>query len=889
MTTPKLTLTKLDTNEGGIGKFTIQLDSPAPSGGLTVNFNTQGSSALLNKDFSVLAGSNIFNLTADSFVIAAGASSAILAIQANADSAVENTETVKLNLSVNSGTTSTLGFAPQKIYPMGARAFSIALADFNGDSKADVVTASNSGNNNISVRLGNGNGGFGAKTNYAMEEWSPDIAVADVNADGKLDVVTASWNSHGVLVRLGNGNGGFGALLTYSMQLGTTSLALGDLNGDGIVDVVTGGWGEEAIAIRLGNGTTSLFGETTSVAMTGYTGYAGLALADLNDDNQLDVIKTNPDLDSISVLLGNGNGSFGSENTYPMGDFPRGIVLGDLNHDSVLDVVTSNRDSNNVSVRLGNGDGSFAAKTDYAVQRGPEHQIVLADVNGDAELDLIVPNLGSNTVSVLLGNGNGSFQPQITYKVGGFPGGVAVSDLNGDGKLDVVSANYNTNGSISVLLNTSTAASQNLTASLNISNAAIANPAVNIIGTDFSTGENGDSAIFNVSLASQPLRDVSITFTSSDTTEGIITNPTFTFTSANWNISQTLTIAGQNDTLDDQTISYQLTGTINTDDVGYYRISINPLTLTNQDDSLDGQVVLSGDANGTPKQDILQGNNGNDKLYGLLLPDDLSGGAGNDSLYGGYDNDFLYGEDGNDELFGEQDNDKLVGGAGNDILYGTGGGLDTLIGGAGNDTYYLDFDNNQDVIDDQGQPTDVDVVIMPYQITSYTLPTGIENGTIDKGSQAANLTGNAGNNGLTGNDGTNILNGAVGRDSLFGGNGNDVLIGGTDNDTLTGGAGKDIFKFLVKKDVDKITDFKPVDDTAQLENSVFSKLGSNGTLKADMFKTGTAAADSNDYLIYNPNDGKLYYDADGSGSGSAMQIGLLGINLSLTNADFVVI
>jgi len=427
-------------------------------------------------------------------------------------------------------------------------------------------------------------------------------------------------------------------------------------------------------------------------------------------------------------------------------------------------------------------------------------------------------------------------------------------------------------------------------------------PAVNVVGNDFLTGENGDTAIFQVSLAAAPVRDVFVTFSTNDTTEALITTgANLTFTSANWNVAKTLILTGQNDVTDVQDVNYQLTGVVTTSDVKYLRVTVNPLTLTNQDDGLDvpdPPLVLVGDRNGIPTADVLQGMGGNDSIYGGYLPDDLSGGAGDDELWGGYDSDFLYGEDGNDKLYGEQGKDSLTGGAGNDTLDG-GLNADTLVGGAGNDTYYLGYDE-PDVIADNGLSTDVDTVIMPYQLTTYALPTGIENGTISPGTSNSGLTGNEGNNMLQGNDGRNNLIGAVGRDSLFGGAGNDmlnggtgddVLQGGTGSDSLTGGAGKDIFLFDtgLTANVDKITDFTPIDDTIQLENQIFIKLTVTGTLDASQFVKGMGALDSNDYIIYNPATGVITYDADGSGVNQGVQVVVVGINLAITNADFVVI
>lgn len=141
-----------------------------------------------------------------------------------------------------------------------------------------------------------------------------------------------------------------------------------------------------------------------------------------------------------------------------------------------------------------------------------------------------------------------------------------------------------------------------------------------------------------------------------------------------------------------------------------------------------------------------------------------------------------------------------------------------------------------------------------------------------------NGTGNGLNNVLTGDDGVNRLDGRAGNDTLNGGLGSDVL---------SGGLGEDVFQ-ITDLSVDTIIDFSVADDTIQLENSLFTQLGSTGVLSANNFALGTAA-DANDYVVYNSGTGDLFYDADGNGAGAATQIAILGADLSLTNASFVVI
>ncbi len=203
---------------------------------------------------------------------------------------------------------------------------------------------------------------------------------------------------------------------------------------------------------------------------------------------------------------------------------------------------------------------------------------------------------------------------------------------------------------------------------------------------------------------------------------------------------------------------------------------------------------LYGDKGGT-RPDTLEGASGNDGLYGLTDNDVLLGGRGNDVLYGFYGADSLYGGDGNDRLYGEQDNDSLEGGTGNDTLDG-GFGVDTMSGGEGNDTYYLSYDA-VDVIIDNGLSTDIDTVIMPYQLNVYTLPADIENGTMAAGVLSGSLEGNNGNNMLTGNSGENTLTGGDGDDTVNAGDGNDEIVGGrgAGNDTYNGGSSTDSVRY----------------------------------------------------------------------------------------------
>lgn len=262
-------------------------------------------------------------------------------------------------------------------------------------------------------------------------------------------------------------------------------------------------------------------------------------------------------------------------------------------------------------------------------------------------------------------------------------------------------------------------------------------------------------------------------------------------------------------------------------------------------------VSIENTYTGTSGNDVLTGSSGFDELLGLSGSDTLNGGAGNDLLIGDYGND------------------RLNGGAGNDMMKG----------GMGNDIYHLNSSGDK-VVELVGEGVDTVESSMSWVLGAH-LEKLILTGVIN-----ANGTGNSLGNILVGNNGHNILNGA---------GGNDILIGGRGTDSLIGGAGKDSFRFNSLLDrvvnVDTIKDFSSKDDVIQLNNAIFKKLGAAGQLKAAYFKASTTgkATDSNDYIVYETDSGKLFYDADGSGKGAAIQFALIGAHPKIDISDFLVI
>lgn len=171
---------------------------------------------------------------------------------------------------------------------------------------------------------------------------------------------------------------------------------------------------------------------------------------DLDGDNIPDLVTTNNFANDISVLIGNGDGSFTPQQRFAVGNVPIDISASDLNGDMNTDLVVVSNNGGNVSVLLGNGDGTFQTSQLYGTGTFP-HAITIEDLNGDDIADLVVTNVGEDNVSVLIGNGDGTFQLQQFYAVGPDPVDVVTGDLNIDGIPDIITANEDS-FDVSVLL-----------------------------------------------------------------------------------------------------------------------------------------------------------------------------------------------------------------------------------------------------------------------------------------------------------------------------------------------------------------------------------------------------------------------------------------------------
>ena len=349
-------------------------------------------------------------------------------------------------------------------YNTGTTPSFVVVGDFNLDGKIDIAVA-NQGSNSVSVLLGNGDGTFGAAQSFTVGSQPTAIAVADFNGDGKPDLAVANMGDDSVSILIGRGDGTFLPPQRVTAIHSPVSLVAADFNGDGKVDLAVAKAGSNKVGIRLGNGDGTFQAETDYPADNQPS---SIAAGDFNGDGHVDLAVTNKLSNDVSILLGEGNGTFQAAVNYPVGPAglsyaPAFVIAGDFSGDgkSDLAVADSQWGSNSVSVLLGNGDGTFQTATRFAGGTVPS-AIVAADVNGDGYVDLATVDLGlanylQDGVNVLFGTGDGAFynlsalEQNPPYPAGRAPISAAAADFNGDGRVDLVVVNSADN-TVSVLL-----------------------------------------------------------------------------------------------------------------------------------------------------------------------------------------------------------------------------------------------------------------------------------------------------------------------------------------------------------------------------------------------------------------------------------------------------
>ena len=350
----------------------------------------------------------------------------------------------------------------------------LTLGDFNNDGKLDIAVANACGdklcetNGVVKVQLNNGDGTFtnGGSSPSADSGNSLALAAADFDNDGNLDlaVVNTAINELGdVTILLGKGNGRFKLVNAYGLNEVPEFVRTGDFNHDGNMDLAVTLNNPGEVSVLLGNGNGSF---QSPIFYDVEEGPQDLAVADVNDDGNPDLIVVNEcghtsgcRQGTVSILLGDGDGTFQTQQSYFVGIFPLEVAVADFNGDGNPDLVldlpcgtdSSCVSNGGVGVLLGDGDGTFATVVNYATTGMDTARVATGFFTNRDTPDIIALNYQTSNITVLKGNGDGTFGPGKTFKVGGDPVSVGTGDMNGDGADDAAVLNE-TDRNVSVLL-----------------------------------------------------------------------------------------------------------------------------------------------------------------------------------------------------------------------------------------------------------------------------------------------------------------------------------------------------------------------------------------------------------------------------------------------------
>ncbi|MBI3608336.1 MAG: VCBS repeat-containing protein [Nitrospirae bacterium] len=363
-----------------------------------------------------------------------------------AASVATNTATVTIVSRFVAGGTPSIGSCTSSCTPNA-----VIAPDLNGDGLSDLVTA-NAGNGTISVVMRGSASTFLVPVSHAVGTSltaEPQALVAgDFNGDSSRDLVIADADSSApaVWTRLGQGDGTFPTELSVGLAAGSNplSIASGRFDPDVNLDVVVANFVTSTLSILRGDGTGTF--STPATISSDIASPLGVAVADFNQDGYDDIAVANSGNVTVVVFMGVGDGTFQTAQIYAMSAGPSAVVATDLNGDGFPDLAVTTATGRQLVLVINKGTSATSGSTfnppstTYATGAQPI-ALAAADINHDGFQDLAVVNKGDNTVTVFLGYGDGTVVASETYPVGNAPLSVAVGDFNGDGWPDLAVAN----------------------------------------------------------------------------------------------------------------------------------------------------------------------------------------------------------------------------------------------------------------------------------------------------------------------------------------------------------------------------------------------------------------------------------------------------------------
>ncbi len=353
-------------------------------------------------------------------------------------------------------------FNAQKTYSTGKSSSpsSLAVADVNNDNKPDIVVANENGNN-VGVLLNDGQGTFLSQTAYSIgADSNPEhVSIGDINGDDKPDIIVPRYRAGSFGVLLNYGNGTFHAPVFYSTEarLHLKNLAVADVNNDNNLDIILINYHDNSINLifvydgfKFSHIIELTFSGSLKIERLQY-----VTVADINGDSRADIVFVTGIHGGVGTAFGFGNGTFHSLNTYSTGieSLSTFVSVFDVNQDDKPDIIVANTNKRNVGVFLNFGDGTFLPQTIYSTRGNEPRCVSVVDLNGDNKPEIIVANRMSGNIDIFVNIGYGQFYIEKTYSTGlhSQPVFVSVVDVNGDDKLDIIVANANASN-VGVLL-----------------------------------------------------------------------------------------------------------------------------------------------------------------------------------------------------------------------------------------------------------------------------------------------------------------------------------------------------------------------------------------------------------------------------------------------------
>ncbi|MEG3987652.1 FG-GAP-like repeat-containing protein, partial [Microcoleus sp. S28C3] len=523
------------------------------------------------------------------------------------DLAVANSGSNNVSILLGTGTGS---FGDVTNFSAGTSPYSVTVGDFNSDNKSDLAVA-NSGSNNVSILLGTGTGSFGTPTNFNAGTSPYSVTVGDFNSDNKSDLAVANSGSNNVSILLGNGTGSFGTSTNFGAGTTPYSVAAGDFNADGKTDLATANNQSNNVSVLLN--LVANFGAANYSAIEGSTDTVVNVPVTLNATPAVDV--------TIPIALNpSSTATPDSDYTFSPATLTFSAGTNTLTQNVAVTVKADNIPENAETAVFSFGtitDGIAGTTKETTLTIAANDAIDYAIAAGTASI--AEGNSGTTPVTFTVTRSGGiDTASSVTYAIGGTATNSSdYNNIGGTSGVTSITGTVNfaageTSKTITLDVLGDAIIEPDETITVTLSNPVAPGPtptitavtATTTIGNDDTAGvtinpasglvttEAGDSATFTVQLNSQPSANVSLGLSSSNPAEATVSSNSLSFTPANWNQPQTVTVTGVDDSAADGSKTYNIVtaATVSTD-TNYSNLNPDDVSASNSDNETPGLTI----------------------------------------------------------------------------------------------------------------------------------------------------------------------------------------------------------------------------------------------------------------------------------------------------------